>query len=200
MTRHARDLRPEPGGHGGWVVIVRSPGPGPRSPAVLRYTPRWLGHTVGRYRIAKQLEIETGHRLSKHREKCRFPHGHTRTIEVVLTAMQLDAGDMVCDYKALKTVVEGVLERFDHAMILAADDPLRDSFAAFQERLVLLTEGDPTTEVLARHLYEKIRDAFRPGAEVTSSGGTVYRVPDGVRVERVRVWETATTWAEYGED
>jgi len=155
---------------------------------------------VGVFRIARRFEIESGHRLSKHPEKCRFPHGHTRTVEVVLAAESLDANDMVCDYKALKTVVARALERFDHAMLLAASDPMRDAFAPFAERVVLMQEGDPTTEILARHLFRAVAAAFRPGMEVTALGGATYRVPPGVRVERVRVWETPNTWGEYGEE
>ncbi|HQU33488.1 MAG TPA: 6-carboxytetrahydropterin synthase, partial [Thermoanaerobaculaceae bacterium] len=155
---------------------------------------------LGTYRIARLFEIESGHRLSKHPEKCRFPHGHTRRIEVVLRADALDGNDMVCDYKALKTVVVRELERFDHAMLLAASDPLRDAFAPFAERVVLLEEGDPTTEVLARHLFGAVNRAFRPGMEVRTPGGATYRVPDTVRLERIRVWETPHTWGEYGEE
>jgi len=52
---------------------------------------------VGYFRIARRFEIETGHRLSKHLERCRFPHGNTRIVEVVLRARTLDSSDMVCD-------------------------------------------------------------------------------------------------------
>ena len=38
------------------------------------------------YRICKSLEIENGHMLSKHPDKCRFPHGHTRKVEFVIEA------------------------------------------------------------------------------------------------------------------
>jgi 6-pyruvoyltetrahydropterin/6-carboxytetrahydropterin synthase len=155
---------------------------------------------VSVFRIARRFEIESGHRLSKHPEKCKFPHGHTRTVEVVLRADSLDANDMVCDYKALKTVVERELERFDHAMLLAATDPHRASFASFGERVVLLEEGDPTTEVLARHLFHRIAAAFKPGMEVVVPGGVTYSVPNSVRLERVRVSETAATWSEYSEN
>jgi 6-pyruvoyltetrahydropterin/6-carboxytetrahydropterin synthase len=154
---------------------------------------------VGTFRIARRFRIESGHRLAKHPELCRFPHGHTRTVEVVVRADTLDDNDMVCDYKALKLVVGAELDRFDHAMVLAATDPLRDAFAPFSERVVLLEEGDPTTELLARHLFGRIAAAFVPGREVRTAGGAVYTVPAGVRVERVRVWETPTTWAEYAE-
>lgn len=155
---------------------------------------------MGRFRIAKQFRVESGHRLSKHPELCRFPHGHTRTVEVVLSAAELDGNDMVCDYKALKLVVERELQRFDHAMVLAAADPLRSSFEPFAERLVLLDDGDPTTENLARHLFQRISAAFAPGSTVTSDAGVDYHIRHGVRIESVRVWETPSTWAEYGED
>jgi 6-pyruvoyltetrahydropterin/6-carboxytetrahydropterin synthase len=154
---------------------------------------------VGVFRIARSFQVESGHRLSKHPEKCRFPHGHTRTVEVVLRADSLDANDMVCDYKALKTVVVKELEHLDHAMVLAATDPQRGAFTPFGERIVLLEEGDPTTEVLARYLFRRISAAFRPGAEVAAPGGITYRVPPSVRLESVRVSETASTWGEYSE-
>jgi 6-pyruvoyltetrahydropterin/6-carboxytetrahydropterin synthase len=118
-------------------------------------------------------------------------------VEVVLRAQALDASDMVCDYKALKRVVAQTLDRFDHAMLLAAGDPLRDVFAPFAERVVLLEEGDPTTENIARHLFAAISRAFEAGTEVQGDDEVVYRVPEGVILERVRVWETPNTWAEY---
>ncbi|RFC52406.1 MAG: 6-pyruvoyl tetrahydropterin synthase [Verrucomicrobia bacterium] len=33
------------------------------------------------FRICKTIEIENGHMLSKHSDKCQFPHGHTRKVE-----------------------------------------------------------------------------------------------------------------------
>lgn len=155
---------------------------------------------MGHFRIAKRFTIDSGHRLSKHPEKCKFPHGHTRTVEVVIRALTLDVNDMVCDYKALKTVVMELLEPFDHAMVLAADDPQRAVFAPFAERVVLMIEGDPTTEVMARHLFQRIQASFQPNSVVVTENGTPYRVPAGIMVERVRIWETPTTWGEYGED
>jgi len=155
---------------------------------------------VGVFRIAKQFEIEAGHRLSKHPEKCRFPHGHSYTIEVVVRSPGLDENDMVCDYKALKLVAQEELERIDHAMLLGPDDATSAGFAPFAERVVVMPDGDPTTEVIARDLFRRLRDAFRPGMEVASPGGATYRVPDGLAIERVRVWETSTTWAEFSEE
>ena len=62
------------------------------------------------FRICKTFEIESGHLLSKHPDKCRFPHGHSRTVEVVLAADQLDANDMVCDFQTVKSALTAFLE------------------------------------------------------------------------------------------
>ena len=35
------------------------------------------------YRICKCIELESGHLLSKHPGNCQFPHGHTRSVELV---------------------------------------------------------------------------------------------------------------------
>ena len=53
------------------------------------------------YRICKSLEIENGHMLTKHPDKCRFPHGHTRRVEFVIEADELDENQMVCDFKII---------------------------------------------------------------------------------------------------
>jgi 6-pyruvoyltetrahydropterin/6-carboxytetrahydropterin synthase len=62
--------------------------------------------------------------LSKHPEKCRFPHGHTRRIEVVVSAQKLNKNEMVVDFKALKNAVEPFVEMFDHSMAINSNDPL----------------------------------------------------------------------------
>ena len=58
------------------------------------------------FRICKAFEIESGHMLSKHPDKCAFPHGHTRRVEFVLDADELDKNEMVCDFKIVKELQE----------------------------------------------------------------------------------------------
>jgi 6-pyruvoyltetrahydropterin/6-carboxytetrahydropterin synthase len=152
---------------------------------------------MGFYRIAKTFEVEYGHRLHKHPEKCRFLHGHRLRIEVVVRGTRLDHNDMVCDYKALKMLVADLVGRLDHAMALSSDDPELPRLAAIGERVLLFEGQDPTTEVLARWLYEGIAERLEAGRVVGSPSGTTYTIPEGLRLERVRVWETSTSWAEY---
>jgi hypothetical protein len=51
------------------------------------------------YRICKTFEIENGHMLSKHPDKCRFPHGHTRKVEFTLEADALAKVTASCALK-----------------------------------------------------------------------------------------------------
>jgi 6-pyruvoyltetrahydropterin/6-carboxytetrahydropterin synthase len=133
--------------------------------------------------------------LSKHPGRCKFPHGHSRTIEVVVTAPNLDANDMVCDFKALRLAIESYLDQFDHAMAINSSDKALTMFRERGDRLVVVPNQDPTTEVLARLIYEEV--ASRVGREFAAKDGVVYRLPAHLTIERVRVSETATTWAEY---
>jgi 6-pyruvoyltetrahydropterin/6-carboxytetrahydropterin synthase len=147
------------------------------------------------YRIAKTLTFESGHLLTKHRGRCRFPHGHSRTVEVVLAADQLDANDMVCDFKAVKRVLEAFLDRWDHALCLNTAEPgfalLRQNYG---DRIVPFAGMDPTTEVMARTIFDTLNQKL---AEAAQDREAEYPVPAGVRLERVRVSETASSWAEY---
>jgi len=152
---------------------------------------------MGFFRIAKTFNVEYGHRLSKHPEKCRFPHGHSLRIEIVVRGKQLDGNDMVCDFKAIKILVIDLIDRLDHAMALCSADPELASLQTIGERVLLFENQDPTTEVLARWLYEQIAARIEPGTTVTSKSGKSYQVPPDLELERVRVWETASSWAEY---
>jgi len=152
---------------------------------------------MGFFRIAKTFEVEYGHRLSKHPEKCRFPHGHSLRIEVVARGRELDGNDMVCDYKALKMLVVDIVERLDHAMALNSADPQLEGLTAIGDRVILFDDTDPTTEVLARWLYEQIAVRLAADGAVTSPSGTAYEIPKGLELEKVRVWETSSSWGEY---
>lgn len=146
------------------------------------------------FRLCKSFHVESGHLLTKHPGACRFPHGHSRRIDVVLTADALDRNDMVCDFTALKDALTGFITAWDHALCLNTDDP---QFAFFRQtygdRVVGFVATDPTTEVLARAVFEEAARQLHARAGKPAE----FAIPTGVRVERVRVTETASNWAEY---
>ena len=147
------------------------------------------------FRICKTFEIESGHLLSKHPAKCRFPHGHSRTVEVVLTADRLDANDMVCDFQTVKTALAAFLETWDHALCLNTADPHFEFYRqTYGDRVIPFEKIDPTSEIMARTIFEELK---RRLGEVAKDPAGHQLPPSGVRIERVRVSETSTTWAEY---
>lgn len=147
------------------------------------------------YRICKIFEIENGHMLTKHPDKCRFPHGHSRRIEVVLEADTLDANGMVCDFKAVSEAVGGFLDTFDHALCVNTSDPMFETLRqAYGERVIAFPDTEPTTEVLAAHFYAEIRRLL---AAYAVQSDARYPLRPDVRVVCVRVWETSSSWAEY---
>lgn len=147
------------------------------------------------FRIAKTFTIESGHLLTKHPGACRFPHGHSRTIEIIVTAETLNAHDMVCDFKALKTAVADLIARYDHAFAMNTADPrFREFRAAYGDRILGFPNTDPTTEVLARDIFCEVR------AQLTAAiADAELPIPVGVKLERIRVTETGSSWAEYWE-
>lgn len=152
---------------------------------------------MGSFRVAKQFTFDAGHRLLSHPELCRHPHGHTYRLEVVLEAPSLDECAMVCDYKALSLLVRSVLASLDHAMILWREDPLREVLERAGERVVVL-QAEPSAEVLAQHIFFEIKRAFDK-ALAEPQRVAPYRWRSEIRLVSVRLWETPTTWAEYGE-
>jgi 6-pyruvoyltetrahydropterin/6-carboxytetrahydropterin synthase len=154
------------------------------------------------YRICKAFEIESGHLLSKHPGACRYPHGHSRRVEVVLSAEALDERDMVCDFKTIKLALHDFLAGWDHALAINSADPLLPKLRSagvpgMVERLVVLENTDPTTEVLAERIFAYLRAAMRSGASYADVDGSKYDFPSGLTLERVRVSETSSSWAEY---
>ena len=154
-----------------------------------------------RYRVCKSFEIESGHMLSKHPDRCRFPHGHSRRVDVVLSSDSLDTNDMVCDFKTLRLALDVFLDRFDHAMVVNSEDPILSQLTSFDERVIVLPSVDPTTEVMAQHIYDFLAGELQAGKTYTDPRtGHAYRFPESVRIDRIRVTETSSSWAEYGVD
>ncbi|HEX2855352.1 MAG TPA: 6-carboxytetrahydropterin synthase [Opitutaceae bacterium] len=141
------------------------------------------------YSICKTFDFESGHILSRHPGKCRFPHGHSRRVEVVVTADQLDANGMVCDFQAIKGLLKDFLETWDHALCLNTDDPHFAFYErAYGNRVIAFPHTDPTSEVMVKAVFDEMKRQL---------AGAGNGFAPGVRLARVRLTETNSSWAEY---
>ena len=149
------------------------------------------------YQVCKTFEFESGHLLSKSDDGCRNPHGHSRRVEVLLAAETLDDNDMVCNFRWIKLALAEVLSRLDHAMCINDSDPRLEDFKQMQAKLEIFKGRDPTSEAIAKLIFDHLEKKLAQASELTSENGNTYSLPPGVKLKSVRLWETPTSWAEY---
>jgi 6-pyruvoyltetrahydropterin/6-carboxytetrahydropterin synthase len=147
------------------------------------------------YRICKTIEIENGHMLSKHPDKCKFPHGHTRKVEFILESDDLDQNEMVCDFKIIKQVMADFLETWDHSLAVNTRDPMFKTLRqAYGERIIPFEGKDPTTEIMVKALFDVCQSRLEQYAQRDHNK---FPLSKAARLKSVRLWETSSSWAEY---
>lgn len=143
------------------------------------------------YRIRKEFKFEGAHRLtSSYSERCQHIHGHSYRVEVFMTAAKLNNDGMVLDFKELKDIgIAKVIDEFDHALVLNVEDTSAEAEVCRvdKSRRVIDFPYNPTAENMARFFYHQIESLMKE-AHIQ------------VKLEKVRVWETASAWAEFGEN
>jgi 6-pyruvoyltetrahydropterin/6-carboxytetrahydropterin synthase len=140
-----------------------------------------------RYAVTKRVEWDAAHRVPLHESKCRALHGHRYAAEITVSSNVLDDAGRVVDFGWVGTHMRTFVDAFfDHTVILFQEDPLAADILRLQDstdsdRKVYLMERPPTAENIAAELY-RIADR---------------RLSHLGRVDRVRVYETPTCWADY---
>ena len=148
-----------------------------------------------KYSIRKQFTFEAAHQLETAETAACHEciHGHSYTVELVIGAAVLDGHGMVLDFACLKPFKDEVMARWDHGLILHENkrhlyEPLI-AVGALKKSKVSFLFANPTAESMARILFEQL-ERFLAGPFVGPSAKYVC-------VEKVRVHETSTGWAEY---
>lgn len=106
---------------------------------------------MGTYELSIKGHFDAAHRLYDYPGECRELHGHTWDVEVVVGADTLDEIGIVYDFKALKSDLFAVLDRYDHVLI--------NDVAPFDEI-------SPTAENLARVICEELQQRVDPRVTV----------------------------------
>jgi 6-pyruvoyltetrahydropterin/6-carboxytetrahydropterin synthase len=138
----------------------------------------------------RRLEWDAMHRIPRHESKCAAFHGHRYAAEITCLA-DLDDRGRVIDFGVVKERVGAWIDdNWDHTAILMRGDPdpavqaLAASNAA-HGRPVYWMDAPPTAEVIAGELAAVAQRLL---------GDT------GVKVVRLRVWETPNGSAEWVAD
>ncbi len=121
------------------------------------------------FELVVETDFAAAHFLREYQGKCEALHGHNWRVEVRLRAEALDRLGMVMDFGDVKRVIGQVMEELDHGCL--------NELGGFQEL-------NPTTENIAKYIYERL----------------AAMLPSGVRVSRVTAWETDHCGAAYFEE
>lgn len=135
--------------------------------------------------VSKTFRWEGAHRLPWHGGLCKSNHGHSYRMEVAVEGEQ-DARGMVLDFQEIKRALAPLVEAWDHATLIAHDD---QEYLEVAQRLGwkhYVLPYDTTAENVARYAADAL---CRDGADALAACGA--------REVRVRVHETATSYAEY---
>lgn len=136
--------------------------------------------------VTKIFTFESSHQLVNHKAKCANVHGHSYKLEVSLRGPVIgeenksDAG-FVMDFTDLKAVVKQlIVDPMDHAFLAQGNEPILP---------VLLESGSKVY-----HL------GFRSTCENMAMYICHVLKKENVPVNSVKIWETATGWAEAFAD
>ena len=139
-------------------------------------------------RVTKEFRFEMAHVLWNYDGPCRNVHGHSYILYVTFAGEPLNDPDnphngMVIDFGDLKSIVQkGVIKRFDHALLMSGLAPaeLVESYRKHFSN-VIFSSYQPTCENLVADI----------AAVLTG------KAPDGVSLHSIKLYETATSYAEW---
>lgn len=141
------------------------------------------------FKITKEFGFEMAHMLEGHKGKCLNLHGHSYKLKVTIKSEGCD-GDMLLDFSELKQIVKAtVVDKLDHAFAYY----INSSDAAEKEIAEILKKNGrqvvgfpfrPTAEKMAEYIYNLLKAPL--------SG-------QGYRLDNVVLYETATSFAQYGQ-
>jgi len=137
-------------------------------------------------RITKEFKFEMAHALFGYDGLCKNIHGHSYRLWVtikgnILKEVNHTKDGMVLDFSILKNIVKPeLINKYDHSLVLNANSPHADiNLSAFEK--VYFLPYQPTSENLVSDFARVIKD----------------KLPDGIRLQKVILSETATSFAEW---
>ncbi len=117
------------------------------------------------FELSVKGDIASSHILPGYPGKCAQLHGHTWKVEVTLQGETLDHLGLLTDFRKVKKDLEAFLDTLDHKHL--------NDLPAFRD-------VPPSTENLAKHIYEGFAPLCRP-----------------LTLKKVQVWESDRTSVTY---
>ncbi|MBD3292782.1 MAG: 6-carboxytetrahydropterin synthase QueD [Armatimonadia bacterium] len=121
------------------------------------------------YELTVERDFSAAHLMRDYPGACARLHGHNYRVLLSVQGDALDERGMLLDFAELKSAFDGILDGLDHRNL---------------NEIPPFDEINPSSENLARYIYERASDAL---------GG------EDVRVASVTIYESATSSVTYRE-
>lgn len=148
---------------------------------------------MAKTRLTKEFSFEAAHALEGYDGKCREIHGHSYRLFVTVAGLPCDDPNdpkygMVMDFGDLKRLVcDEVVDRLDHAFVMRRSpraETIAKALAGAAFRNIVLTDYQPTCENMLADFARRI----------------AARLPRNIELHSLRMYETATSYAEWFAD
>lgn len=103
------------------------------------------------YDIKVKTSFSAAHNLKNYNGKCEHLHGHNWNVEAVFSFDKLDKDGMAIDFRLAKKMLKSVTEDLDHSYL---------------NELKILKGMNPTSENMAKFIYDKVKKSCRNLASV----------------------------------
>ena len=139
-------------------------------------------------RVTKEFSFEMAHALWNYDGPCKNVHGHSYRLFVTLSGipsndLQDPKNGMVIDFTDLKNIVKKeIINVFDHVITISGNYN-REKIDAFRTMFgnTVVVDYQPTCENLVTDFASRIRK----------------HLPEKVRLHSLKLYETATSYAEW---
>ena len=142
------------------------------------------------YQITKRYSnLKAAHRQWRHGGHCAGIHGENWTIDIVLSAAELDSQNFVIDFGNLREVRDFLEDHFDHTLLLDKDDPCLPDLLALREKCPTLAKIVPMDSASAEGIAKFVH---------TWVQAFIFKKTNGrVKLSAVIVFEDAKNSATY---
>lgn len=146
---------------------------------------------MAKIRVTKFYDFEMAHALWNYDGLCKNIHGHTYKLYITVLGEPINDPDdkkngMVIDFGDLKRIVKNeIVDQLDHSMVIYKNAP--------HQKLLELNE------MYARHFVFD----FQPTCEnlvIYIANKIIPLLPEGVTLKKVKLYETASSSAEWDAD
>lgn len=146
--------------------------------------------------VTKEVTWEMAHRLAFHQGLCRNLHGHSYKLQVTFCGTRNDNG-MVIDFGCISKMLKKIAEYHDHACMLNMHEESDVAIAKVLKKYglkVIEFVAEPTAENMITIIGQIIK------SYIECDKATGSKDWDNIALSKIRLYETATSYAEviYG--